>query len=65
MTDMLVSCRKWRVVAFTRMTFSAPSALPAIRLGDPGVHVSHRCGKNDVDGLVVRDFQPVGVESSG
>ena len=35
MTDMLVSCRKWRVVAFTRMTFSAPSALPAIRLGDP------------------------------
>ena len=27
--------RKFFTVAFTRMTFSAPSALPAIRLGEP------------------------------
>ena len=34
-TDMLVSSRKFLTVAFTRMTFSAPSAFPAIRFGDP------------------------------
>ena len=35
MTLMFVSLRKSLTVAFTRMTFSAPSALPAIRLGEP------------------------------
>ena len=34
-TDMLVSFGKFLTVAFTRMTFSAPSALPAIRSGEP------------------------------
>ena len=32
---MFVSCRKFFVVAFTRITFSAPSAFPAIRSVDP------------------------------
>ena len=34
-TDILVSFGKFLTVAFTRMTFSAPSALPAIRSGEP------------------------------
>ena len=34
-TEKLVSVRKFLTVAFTRITFSAPSALPAIRLGEP------------------------------
>ena len=35
MTDIFVSLGKFLTVAFTRMTFSAPSALPAIRSGEP------------------------------
>ena len=44
-TLMFVSLRKCFRVAFTRITFSAPSALPAIRLGGTQVHISHGRGE--------------------
>lgn len=55
-TLIFVSLRKCFLAAFTRITFSAPSALPAIRLVEP--RSTYLMGEeNHVYGLVVSDFQ--------
>ena len=56
-TLIFVSLRKCFLAAFTRITFSAPSALPAIRLVEPRSTYLMGEGKIDMYGLVVSDFQ--------
>ena len=60
MTEKFVSPGKPSVVAFTRMTFSAPSALPRYDMVASQIHIAHGGGENDMHRLGKGHFHAVG-----